>query len=196
MSVTQVQTPGYTDASVTTAKLANSAVTTAKVADANITPVKLSTGGPSWNSAGTLSATTFSGPLTGNVTGNVTGNLTGNADTSTKFTTTSGSAPAYAVRAWAVFGSPSYSGGISFSSGQNISSVSTFLGVFSNPTYRVVFATTMPDTLFAAAGICGDLNYSPKLVESSRGSNYLDISCGPYSGGYIFPNIVSLIITR
>lgn len=42
-----------------------------------VTPSKLSTGAPSWNVGGTLSATAFSGPLTGAVTGNVTGNLTG-----------------------------------------------------------------------------------------------------------------------
>lgn len=44
MSSTQVQTPGYTDLSVTTAKLANSAVTTAKIADVNVTTAKIADG--------------------------------------------------------------------------------------------------------------------------------------------------------
>jgi hypothetical protein len=67
-----------TDA-VTTAKIAAGAVGTTEIADSNIIPAKLSTGGPSWNTAGTLTATEFSG----NVTGNVTGNLTGTATTAT-----------------------------------------------------------------------------------------------------------------
>jgi hypothetical protein len=59
----------------TTTQLSGGAII---VKDAGITPAKLSTGGPSWTSGGTVSATAFSGPLTGAVTGNVTGNLTGN----------------------------------------------------------------------------------------------------------------------
>ena len=50
------------------------------VKDGGISPAKLSTGGPSWNTGGTLTATAFSGPLTGNVTGNASGtsaNVTG-----------------------------------------------------------------------------------------------------------------------
>lgn len=196
MSVTQVQTPGYTNTSVTSEKLANDAVTTTKIANGNVTPAKLSTGGPSWNAEGNLSATAFSGPLTGNVTGNVTGNLTGNADTATKFSTTSGSAPAYAVRAWVTWGSPSYSGGVSYIVGQNISSVSSFFYNGQSPAYSVVFSTAMPDANFAVAGICNDWNYSPKLVELGRGSNYVYVGAGPYSGSYIFTTRNSLIITR
>jgi len=45
------------------------------LADAVVSPAKLSTGGPSWNSGGTLSATAFSGPLTGAVTGTASGNI-------------------------------------------------------------------------------------------------------------------------
>ncbi len=36
-------------------------------------------------------------------TSGITGNLTGNADTATKLSTTTGSAPAYACRAWVNF---------------------------------------------------------------------------------------------
>ena len=48
MSVTQVQTSGITNGSVT--------------------PAKLSTGSPTWTTGGVVSATSFSGPLTGNAT--------------------------------------------------------------------------------------------------------------------------------
>jgi hypothetical protein len=75
----------------TTTQLSGGAII---VKDAGITPAKLSTGGPSWTSGGTVSATAFSGPLTGAVTGNVTGNVsgssgstTGNAATATKIAT-------------------------------------------------------------------------------------------------------------
>lgn len=40
---------------------------------------------------------------TSGITGNLTGNVTGNADTATQFSTTTGSAPAYACRAWVNF---------------------------------------------------------------------------------------------
>lgn len=60
----------------TTTQLSGGAII---VKDGGITPAKLSTGGPSWTSGGTVSATAFSGPIAGAVTGNVTGNLTGNS---------------------------------------------------------------------------------------------------------------------
>jgi len=47
------------------------------IADGGISPVKLSTGNPSWDTSGNLTATRFIGPITGAVTGNVTGNVTG-----------------------------------------------------------------------------------------------------------------------
>jgi hypothetical protein len=55
----------------TTTQLSSGAII---VKDGGITPAKISTGGPSWTSGGTVSATAFSGPITGAVTGNVTGN--------------------------------------------------------------------------------------------------------------------------
>jgi hypothetical protein len=41
------------------------------LSDGVVTPAKLSTGAPTWNSGGTLSATLFSGPLTGIASGNI-----------------------------------------------------------------------------------------------------------------------------
>jgi hypothetical protein len=64
----------------TTTQLSGGAII---VKDAGITPAKLSTGGPSWTSGGTVSATAFSGPLTGAVTGNVTGNVSGSSGSTT-----------------------------------------------------------------------------------------------------------------
>jgi hypothetical protein len=64
----------------TTTQLSSGAII---VKDGGITPAKISTGGPSWTSGGTVSATAFSGPLTGAVTGNVAGN----ASTATAFAT-------------------------------------------------------------------------------------------------------------
>lgn len=40
---------------------------------------------------------------TSGITANITGNVTGNADTATQFSTTTGSAPSYACRAWVNF---------------------------------------------------------------------------------------------
>jgi microcystin-dependent protein len=47
------------------------------ISDGSITAAKLSTGHPTWDGSGNLSAISFVGPLTGAVTGNVTGNVTG-----------------------------------------------------------------------------------------------------------------------
>jgi hypothetical protein len=58
--------------------IANDAVTNPKILNGSVSPAKLSTGAPSWNSAGTVTATAFSGPLTGSVNGSVTGNVLGN----------------------------------------------------------------------------------------------------------------------
>lgn len=50
----------------------------AGIADGSLTPAKLSTGKPTWDTSGNVTATSFNGAVVGNVTGNVTGNLTGN----------------------------------------------------------------------------------------------------------------------
>jgi hypothetical protein len=47
----------YKDGTIVTEDIANSAITTAKIADSAVTPAKLSTGGPTWTTAGQLSAT-------------------------------------------------------------------------------------------------------------------------------------------
>ena len=54
------------------------AAATATISDGTVTPAKLSTGKPTWDASGNLTATSFIGPLTGAVTGNVTGNVVGN----------------------------------------------------------------------------------------------------------------------
>lgn len=52
----------------TTTQLSGGAII---VKDGGITPAKLSTGGPSWTTGGTVSATGFSGPITGNITASI-----------------------------------------------------------------------------------------------------------------------------
>jgi hypothetical protein len=46
----------------------------------SVDPSRLSDGGPTWDTSGNLTATSFVGPLTGNVTGNLTGNVTGSGN--------------------------------------------------------------------------------------------------------------------
>lgn len=52
----------------TTTQLSGGAII---VKDGGITPAKLSTGGPSWNTSGTVTATGFSGAITGNLTSSI-----------------------------------------------------------------------------------------------------------------------------
>lgn len=52
----------------TTTQLSGGAII---VKDGGITPAKLSTGGPSWNTSGVVSATSFSGPIVGNTTASI-----------------------------------------------------------------------------------------------------------------------------
>jgi len=82
------------------------AITTGKIANLAVTPAKLSTGGPSWNSGGVLTATSFSGPLTGNastattlatartitLSGDVAGSVSFNGSADVTITTTSAQA--------------------------------------------------------------------------------------------------------
>ncbi len=117
---------------------------------------------------GSTAATLTTSGITGNLTGNVTGNVTGNADTATKLSTTTGSAPAYACRAWVNFdGTRDTTGAVStantdrliLSSG-NVSSVRR-LGQGS---YRVNFSTSMSDANYSVQ-VSANLNTaSPSVV--------------------------------
>lgn len=80
----------------------------------------------------------------------VTGNVTGNADSATKLSTASGSAPSYSARAWVLFNGTGTVG--IFSSG-NVSSISD-VGVGQ---YAVNFTTAMQDTKYAVSGSAGNI---------------------------------------
>jgi hypothetical protein len=94
-------------------------------------------------------------------TSGITGNLTGNADTATKFSTTTGSAPAYACRAWVNFDGTRDSSGAVSSANTNrfIRSSGNVTSVLRNGTgdYTVNFTTAMSDANYSASFMGGGL---------------------------------------
>lgn len=94
------------------------------------------------------------------ITANLTGNVTGNADTATKFSTTTGSAPAYACRAWVNFdGTRDTTGAVSTAntnrliraSGNVTSVLRNGLGI-----YTITFTTPMSDANYSYIGLARD----------------------------------------
>jgi hypothetical protein len=87
---------------------------------------------------------------TSGITGNLTGNVTGNADTATKFSNTTGSAPAYACRAWVNFdGTRDTTGAVSSANTNRlIRSSGNVTSVLRNSTgnYTITFTTAMSDS--------------------------------------------------
>jgi hypothetical protein len=93
-------------------------------------------------------------------TSGITGNLTGNADTATKFSTTTGSAPAYACRAWVNFdGTRDTTGAVSTANTNRLIRASgNVTSVLRNGAgdYTVTFTTAMSDADYCASGICAN----------------------------------------
>jgi hypothetical protein len=93
---------------------------------------------------------------TSGITGNLVGNVTGNADTSTKFSTTTGSAPAYACRAWVNFdGTRDTTGAVSTANTNRlIRSSGNVTSVLRNAAgqYTVSFTTPMTDANYTLTG--------------------------------------------
>jgi hypothetical protein len=83
-------------------------------------------------------------------TSGITGNLTGNATTATKFSTTTGSAPAYACRAWVNFDGTRDSSGATSTANTNrlIRASGNVTSVLrnANGNYTINFTTEMLDT--------------------------------------------------
>jgi len=102
---------------------------------------------------GTTSATF----TTSGITGNLVGNVTGNADTATKLSTATGSAPSYACRAWVNFdGTKDTTGAVSTANTNRlIRSSGNVTSVLRNGTgdYTVNFATPMSDANYSVSGI-------------------------------------------
>jgi hypothetical protein len=92
-------------------------------------------------------------------TSGITANLTGNADTATKFSTTTGSAPAYACRAWVNFDGTRDSSGAVSSANTNrfIRSSGNVASVLRNATgdYTITFTTPMSDANYSASFMGG-----------------------------------------
>jgi hypothetical protein len=82
------------------------------------------------------------------IVGSVTGNVAGNADSATKLSTASGSAPSYSARAWVNFDG---TGTVTIRASANVSSITD------NGTgdYIVNFSTAMQDVNFSVTGSAG-----------------------------------------
>jgi hypothetical protein len=107
---------------------------------------------------------------TSGITGNLTGNVTGNANTATKLSTTTGSAPAYACRAWVNFdGTRDTTGAVSTANTNRlIRSSGNVTSVLRNGTgdYTITFTTAMSDANYSISGSSGGLQ------DSSSGAVY------------------------
>jgi hypothetical protein len=89
-------------------------------------------------------------------TSGITGNLTGNADTATKFSTTTGSAPVYACRAWVNFDGTRDTTGATSTANTNrfIRASGNVTSVLRNAVgdYTVTFTTAMSDANYSISG--------------------------------------------
>ena len=99
---------------------------------------------------------------TSGITGNLTGNVTGNADTATKFSTTTGSAPAYACRAWVNFdGTRDTTGAVSTANTNRLIRASgNVTSVLRNNAgdYTITFTTPMSDANYSVSGVVMGFN--------------------------------------
>jgi hypothetical protein len=102
-------------------------------------------------------------------TSGITGNLVGNADTATKFSTTTGSAPAYACRAWVSFdGTRDSSGAVSTANTNRFirssGNVTSVLRVGAGD-YTITFTAAMSDANYSVS-VSGALNTnSPSVIQ-------------------------------
>jgi hypothetical protein len=114
---------------------------------------------------GTTSATF----TTSGITGNLTGNVTGNADTATKLSTTTGSAPAYACRAWVNFdGTRDTTGAVSTANTNRLILASgnvTSVLRSGTGTYTITLTTAMTDANYSVQ-VCANLNTANPSVMS------------------------------
>lgn len=147
---------------ITSGTIANS-YTTANTANQSNAIVARDTGG-------NFAANTITANLVGNVTGNVTGNVIGNADTATKLSGTSGSAPSYGVRAWV-----SISGSTTIDASGNVSSV----GDLGAGAYQVNFTTAMPSNYYGI-GTTGE-GYTGGINGALQGPTVYNISSSSFS---------------
>jgi hypothetical protein len=131
-------------------------------------------------------------------TSGITGNLTGNADTATKFSTTTGSAPAYACRAWVNFDGTRDSSGAVSSANTNrfIRSSGNVTSVLRNAAgdYTVTFTTAMTDANYVVSGSCNTTtSFSNSLTTRTFSINNIRISTNNANTGSDF-DIINVAI--
>lgn len=119
-----------------------------------------------------VNGTTAATITTSGIQANLTGNVTGNADTATKLSTTTGSAPAYACRAWVNFDGTRDSTGAASTANTNrfIRSSGNVASVLRNGTgdYTVNFTTPMADANYVAL-------FGTKTGNNTSGSNTVQV---------------------
>jgi hypothetical protein len=101
-----------------------------------------------------------------------------NATTATTLSTASGSAPAYAARAWATITIPNNGGALTLASAGNIASVTKVGGAAGN--YYVAFTTAMPDENY-------DVNISAALALGNNSAPLVQLFGSGSSSSYIAP---------
>lgn len=109
---------------------------------------------------------------TSGITANLTGNVTGNAGTATKLSTTTGSAPAYACRAWVNFdGTRDTTGAVSTANTNRLIRASgNVTSVLRNGTgdYTITFTTAMSDANYSIiTGPTDDVRLAFSLVSQT-----------------------------
>lgn len=129
-------------------------------------------------------------------TSGITANLTGNADTATKFSTTTGSAPAYACRAWVNFdGTRDTTGAVSTANTNRLIRASgNVTSVLRNGTgdYTITFATSMTDINYSVITSGELLNRSGVAGDNAVFSGYTStisaarINCRGGGGGQMY----------
>jgi hypothetical protein len=119
-------------------------------------------------------------------TSGITGNLTGNADTATKFSTTTGSAPAYACRAWVNFdGTRDSSGAVSTANTNRfIRSSGNVTSVLRNSVgdYTITFTTPMSDANYSIIGMTTGIYANTAFI--ATGGTYTSSAVRVRTGDY------------
>lgn len=185
-----VTTVKITDANVTTAKIADANVTTAKIADANVTTAKILDANVTTAKIADSNVTTAK-IADSNVT---TAKIANAAVTPAKMSgAQSGSAPAFAVRAWGVFiGGSSPTVGVN----GNIASI-TYV---SAGIYTITMTTAMPQTSYGVAITLATTSSSLNTVGSLASINSttsFTIRCVSVSSGgtaLFDPTYISIIV--
>jgi hypothetical protein len=137
---------------------------------------------------------------TSGITANLTGNVTGNATTATKLSTTTGSAPAYACRAWVNFdGQRDTTGAVSTANTNRLIRASgNVTSVLRNSAgnYTITFTTTMTDANYcfsSASNKAGTSSLTGNQLISQNTSNVTFLL--EYGAGFVANDASIISIT-